>query len=167
VRRRLLLAAGIAGPLMVAIWLFNLEVTIPPAPLRIVDGTAASGMQDREPVGRSARFVLGETFPPRVYCYTAIQAPRGLDESIVHVWKHEGREVNTVELHEMSGGREQGFRTWSFKSRFPRDAIGDWVCETRTGGGQIVGRVHFEVVAEERGGSQEPRQPASSQQVMP
>ncbi|MFH1812447.1 MAG: DUF5924 family protein [Pseudomonadota bacterium] len=146
-RQRLGLAAAVAIPLMIAIWLFDLQVAIPPAPLRIVDGTAATSVQDREALGRADRFVLGDGFPERVYCFTAIQAPRGLDEKILHVWKHDGQVVNTVELREISGGREQGYRTWSFKSRFPKDAAGDWTCEVRTGSGQIVGRVSFEVAA--------------------
>lgn len=169
-RLKLLMATGAAMSVLLAgaIWVLDLQMAVPPAPLRLMDGAASHGVEEREPIDRCRRFALDQGLPPRIYCFTAIQAPRGLDEEIVHVWRHNGRDLNTVELKQISGGRQQGFRTWSFKSRFPRDPLGDWTCEVRTAGDQIIGRVRFEIVehldASTAGCVATPRNPAATTQ---
>lgn len=79
-----------------------------------------------------------------LYAYTAIRAPRGLSERVYHVWVHEGREVQRIPLA-IKGGRQEGYRTWTHKTRFPAEVVGDWQVQVVTEGGQMIGVVRFEV----------------------
>jgi len=148
-RRRLAFAALLSSLMAAAIWFFDLQIVVPPVPLRIVDGAACAGVVDKEPLRRTERFVLADGPLERVFCFTAIQAPRGLKERISHRWIHDGAFTNQVELNKIAGGRQDGYRTWSFKRRFPADPRGRWICEVRTGGDQIIGRVAFDIVDED------------------
>lgn len=79
-----------------------------------------------------------------LYAYTAIRAPRGLREQVFHVWVHEGKEIERIEL-DIQGGRKEGYRTWTHKTRFPTEVIGDWQVQVVTEAGQMIGVVRFEV----------------------
>ena len=109
-----------------------------------LDGRIGEGIVEREPLRPATRFVVGG--PDRLTCFTAIAAPRGLDEQVVHLWRYQGAVKSRVALSQISGGREQGFRTWSTHAGFSKGPTGLWQCEVRTGGNQIIGRVDFELV---------------------
>lgn len=79
-----------------------------------------------------------------LYAYTAIRAPRGLREQVFHVWVHEGKEIQRIEL-DVHGGRKEGYRTWTHKTRFPTEVVGDWQVQVVTEAGQMIGVVRFEV----------------------
>lgn len=79
-----------------------------------------------------------------LYAYTAIRAPRGLREQVFHVWVHEGKEIERIEL-DIQGGRKEGYRTWTHKTRFPTEVVGDWQVQVVTEAGQMIGVVRFEV----------------------
>lgn len=85
-----------------------------------------------------------ELYSQGLYAYTAIRAPRGLREHVFHVWVHEGQEVQRIPL-DISGGRKEGYRTWTHKTRFPSEVVGDWQVQVVTEGGQMIGVVRFEV----------------------
>ena len=99
---------------------------------------------------RRQPLVTGETFrleelDEGLYAYTAIRAPLGLGQPIYHYWFH-GRElVDKVPLS-VTGGREQGYRTWSHKLHFPDNASGRWRVEVRTAKEQIIGVLRFNVI---------------------
>lgn len=84
-----------------------------------------------------------------VYVYVSIFAPTGLSMDIVNEWQKYDpttRAWKTVDtLHfPISGGREDGYRGYTFKSSV--DA-GNWRVNVKTQYGQLVGRVAFSVVA--------------------
>ena len=79
-----------------------------------------------------------------LYAYTAISAPRGLDERIFHVWLHNGQEVDRIAL-DIHGGREAGYRAWTHKQNFPADPTGRWQVQVITEVGQVIGTLRFEV----------------------
>jgi len=79
-----------------------------------------------------------------LYAYTAISAPRGLDERIFHVWRHNGQEVDRIAL-DIHGGREAGYRAWTHKQNFPGDPVGRWQVQVLTEVGQVIGTLRFEV----------------------
>jgi hypothetical protein len=79
-----------------------------------------------------------------LYAYSAIRAPRGLSERIVHVWCHEGVEVDRIALR-IAGGRSEGYRAWSHKQAFPGKVLGKWRVEVRTDAGQLIGVIRFRV----------------------
>ncbi len=118
---------------------------IPPAPLKLSEHTACVDVKNRVPVQPFTEMMDGSH--PQAYYFTAIFAPLGLHEGIRHVWKHEGKEVSNIDLREIRGGREQGFRTWSRHTL--REGPGEYEIEVWTAGGQLVGEGRFVVTPKE------------------
>ncbi len=119
---------------------------VPPATLWLkqVAVTAEIGA-DREP-GVSLKGIAENLMQREgLYAYTAIRAPRGLNERIYHVWRRNGEEVDRIAL-DIRGGRQQGYRAWSHKQRFPARSDGHWQVQVVTEAGQMIGQLSFEVV---------------------
>ena len=84
----------------------------------------------------------------QVYVYTAVFSPTKLNTTIIHEWQHrkpdsnEWVTVSTISLP-LIGGREGGFRTFSF-----RDGLeaGLWRVNVETPTGHTLGTIRFEVV---------------------
>jgi hypothetical protein len=85
-----------------------------------------------------------------LYAWTAIRVPRGLRETVYHVWIRNGTEVDRIPMT-ISGGREQGYRAWSHKLHFPADPVGNWQVQVVTGTGQMIGMVRFTVTGSDNG----------------
>ncbi|WP_447957623.1 DUF5924 family protein [Vreelandella sp. EE7] len=136
----LLLTLAFAG------WLGR--VWVPPATLWMTSSALSPDfdIQQRSPLGEMA-LTPDALAGNGLYVYTAIRAPRGLSETIHHVWHHNGQRMDSVEL-DISGGREQGYRAWSHKLNFPVEPTGNWRIDIMTAGGQRLGLIRF-VVAEE------------------
>ncbi len=81
-----------------------------------------------------------------VYCYSSIYAPRGIHVPVRHVWSYynpeSGWEVKTRIDFEISGGREGGYRGFSWKRTM---SPGDWRVEVETHQGRTLGRLDFRV----------------------
>ncbi len=98
-----------------------------------------------------------------LYAYTAINAPRGLDERIYHVWQQNGKEVDRIAL-DIHGGRKEGYRAWTHKRNFPGDPVGRWQVRILTEDGQIVGVLRFKVTADAAApAAQSPKEPVADQ----
>ncbi len=90
------------------------------------------------------------TFPADepIYCFTAVFAPVALQTTVYHHWYHRlnGNKPFThadrIPLR-ISGGREGGYRAYSFKQRLNP---GDWRVDVETEDGRIIGRVSVRVV---------------------
>ncbi|WP_462379725.1 DUF5924 family protein [Pseudomonas sp. Marseille-QA0892] len=135
----LMAALGSAG------WLMRLWV--PPASLWLVQVAVTTQLDNsqREP-GESLREISASQLASQgLYAFTSIKVPSGLKERIYHVWLHNGREVDRIAL-EISGIREAGYRAWTHKRNFPRDATGDWQVQVVTEAGQMIGVLRFDVV---------------------
>lgn len=124
--------AGLACIVVVGVVLVGAPL-VPPAPLSLARASLAAAVVDKEPVDVKAVFAPGAV----VFCHTAISAPLGLKDKLVHVWSVDGRMIQTVPL-EVSGGRGQGFRTWSRLAAAPRGRLH---CQVETALGQVVGGV--------------------------
>lgn len=143
----LLLVLGAFGG---GLWL--LRIWVPPATLWLTEMavTPSLNVERREPIAPRST-VPEQTLRQRgLYAYTAIRAPRGLDEDVFHVWHHDGRVIDRIRLH-IEGGRRAGYRAWSHKRHFPVDSAGRWKVQVVTGAGQLIGVVRFDV-ADPRGG---------------
>lgn len=143
---RWLLLLSVSLALGLAAWL--LRPFVPPATLWVHQGliTDRVDIASKTP-GRTFASVPAAQTHQGLYAYTAIRAPRGLQERIFHRWLHRGAEVDRIAL-EITGGRENGYRAWSHKQGFPADARGDWRVDVITEGGQLIGRVAFQVVGD-------------------
>jgi hypothetical protein len=124
---------GLAGALL-PLALAGVGVrALPAAPLKVVDVGIGTAVSERTLVGRAARF---SEAPAKLWCYSAIFAPRGLKDDLVHVWSLDGRELNHIPLN-VRGGRKLGFRTWSYLP-LPHGARGEYQCQVRTQFGQTL-----------------------------
>ncbi|MDO8512884.1 MAG: DUF2914 domain-containing protein [bacterium] len=87
--------------------------------------------------------VAGET----IYTFSLIYAPANLKTTIVHEWakydqiNHRWVVINNLPFS-ISGGREQGFRGYSYKTNV---SDGKWRVSTKTGNGQTLGQTKFEI----------------------
>lgn len=107
---------------------------LPAAPLKVVDIGLGTGIVDRALVGRATAM---SSAPAKLWCYSAIFAPRGLKDDLEHVWSLDGRTLTRIPLA-VRGGRKLGFRTWSYLP-VPSGARGDYECQVRTQFGQTLG----------------------------
>jgi hypothetical protein len=82
----------------------------------------------------------------RVYCYTAIFAPKKVRVRVYHVWSCDTpkgwKQTDRLPIDIISGGREGGFRGYTFKSSVKP---GDWKVEVETERGQTLGVIEFAI----------------------
>lgn len=122
---------------------------VPPATLWLTEMSVTSEFnnQQRKPGASISQLSAQQLKNQGLYAYTAINAPRGLNERVYHVWRHNGREVDRIAL-EIKGGRKEGYRAWSHKLRFPNQAEGRWQVQVMTEAGQMIGTLRFRVTSE-------------------
>jgi hypothetical protein len=141
-----------------ALYFLNL---IPPIPLSlkesgvyhaIVARAPGNYLMEYEEKGWRGFFALRETFSSTpgssAYAYSAIFSPASFAENIVHEWQvyDDGRSdwITASRVHlSIIGGREKGYRTYSLRKNI---AEGKWRVNVMTAGGQIIGRLRFNVV---------------------
>jgi hypothetical protein len=135
-------AVGVVAATAVALG----RVVIPPAPLFLARAELVWDV-----IGIDARELAPDTIGADelrqrgLVAYTAIYAPAGLSQPIIHVWRRNGQVVNIVTLSPVQGGRREGFRTYSRKTSFPADSTGRWTVDVETSSGQLIGRLRFHV----------------------
>lgn len=119
---------------------------LPPAALRLTGITLSHqvDLEQRKP-GVSIKVLDAFTLHHQgLYSWTAVKAPRGLNEKIFHVWLLNNKEVDRITL-DISGGREQGYRAWTHKLNFPQNAMGQWQVKVVTESEQLIGLTKFTV----------------------
>jgi hypothetical protein len=89
------------------------------------------------------------TFPADepIYCFTAVFAPVDLNTTVYHHWyfrTNDSRPFTHADRIpiKISGGREGGYRAYTFKQRLNP---GDWRVDVETEDGRIIGRVSVRV----------------------
>ncbi|HEY6880177.1 MAG TPA: DUF5924 family protein [Polyangiales bacterium] len=129
----------VAGASVPALLVLGGSAAIPPAPLRVVRAQIGTNVVEREPVGVASHF----TGVNELVCFTAIRAPRGLKDGLLHVWTRDGSLLHALPV-EVRGGRRAGFRTWS-RQRLSGSAAGRYRCDVITTLGQSLGGVSVDV----------------------
>ena len=124
-------------------WL--LRSWVPPATLWLNDVAISTEVQNRTPGASLKQVSASQIRSSGLYAYTAINAPRGLNERIYHVWQFNGEEVDRIAL-DIHGGRKEGYRAWTHKQNFPSNPIGRWQVRVLTEDGQVIGVLRFRVV---------------------
>jgi len=146
---RLRRALGVAGALAfgAAAFVGLFPALIPPVPLSLSRAVLARSLDGLEPMGSVGSPIAAADLRKlgSVVAYTAIYAPQGVSQGVVHVWRRDGAVVNVVPLTPVEGGRREGFRTFSRKSVFPADPAGRWSVDVMTTSGQLIGRLRFRV----------------------
>lgn len=136
---------------------------IPPIPLSLRDAgmyhdiTIANG--EYTLVGEHASWIA-QLLPGQVvhlapgdplYAYTAIFAPAELSAVMVHRWEYYDEETrdwvtSSALSFRISGGRSEGYRGYSVKRQLSEGA---WRVSVETTRGQVLGRIRFQIVAEQ------------------
>ncbi|MFB4391104.1 MULTISPECIES: DUF5924 family protein [unclassified Pseudomonas] len=124
-------------------WL--LRSWVPPATLWMTEVAVSTEVINRQPGESLDEIAASRIRSSGLYAYTAINAPRGLNERIYHVWQHNGKEVDRIAL-DIHGGRKEGYRAWTHKQNFPANPVGKWQVRVLTEDGQVIGVLRFEVV---------------------
>lgn len=119
---------------------------IPPASLRMTEITLSQQMdREQRAPGDSIRHIdVASLHQEGLFAWTAVRAPRGLNERIHHLWLLNGNEVDRITL-DIVGGRDQGYRAWTHKLNFPVNAEGHWQVRVVTDSGQLIGLTRFTV----------------------
>lgn len=135
------------GALALGALSWQLRPWVPPATLWVHEGLVTDTVDaDAHTPGVALVSVSpAQLHAQGLYAFTAIRAPRGLQEQVFHRWLHEGVEVDRIAL-ELVGGRAEGYRVWSYKKGFPADPRGAWTVQALTEGGQLIGQFGFEVI---------------------
>lgn len=129
----------LAAPLLV----WTLRDHIPAAGLSTQEARIARSIEGLKP-GPEVHTIPLSTLSEGVVAYARIRAPMGLAQEVVFDWRHNGySEPIPAKIH---GGSANGWRTWSRKRVFPRDALGHWTVDVRTPQGQLIERMRFTVV---------------------
>ena len=141
--------AAVVGATVAVFIVWQAGVWIPPAPLLLVRGAFAREIRNLEPVLPVSRLSAAEAQAwGALVCFTALAAPAGLSEPVVHVWRKDGDTVARIRLAAVRGGRPGGFRTYSRLASLGADPAGRWRVDVLTAQGQLVGRVHLTIVAQ-------------------
>ena len=137
--------AGLSLAMGAATWVGR--YWIPPATLRATEITITAQMDtvNREPASDRKRFVSSALAADGLYAFTAIKAPRGLHQKVLHVWSHNGKVVDRIPLEIVGGTRKAGFRAWSHKTTLGEDPSGRWRVAVITDDGQLIGATRFRV----------------------
>lgn len=123
---------------------WHLRSWIPPAGLWVRDARITDRVVAREPGERMRVFDAQTLHAQGAIAFVAVRAPTGLSQSVVFEWWHRGVLIDPIAA-EISGGREEGFRTYSRKQNFPEDPSGMWRVDLVTPQRQLIARMRFEV----------------------
>lgn len=123
---------------------------IPPAVVWLTDVAITSSIDSAERAPQdNLKSLTDSELRNGLYAYTAISAPRGLNERIYHEWRLNGQLIDRVPL-DIRGGRKEGYRAWTHKMNFPPNAVGRWQIRVVTEADQQIGVLRFRVVEDEQ-----------------
>jgi hypothetical protein len=135
----------LAGVATVMVWYGR--AVVPPAPLFLAGGVAARTVTDLTPVDTVEGSVSAATVAEwgGLAAYTAVHAPGGLRQAILHVWSRNGMPLARIALSPVRGGRAEGFRTYSITHNLIPPLAGRYTVDVVTASGQLIGRLRFTV----------------------
>lgn len=129
---------------------YILRPWVPPATLWLTEVAITDHIDsDNRSPDNELSLISPEQLQKGLFAYTAIHAPRGLNERIYHEWQLNGKMIDKVAL-DINGGRAAGYRAWSHKVNFPENSIGRWQIRVVTEANQVIGVLRFRV-AEQSG----------------
>ncbi len=121
---------------------------IPPLPLSLTDAGIFSSIS-KTPDGNYAgeREASRAVASGKAYAYSAIFSPISFSTNIIHEWQEYNAEskkwVTAARIPlTVSGGREDGFRTYSIYTNL---TTGKWRVNVKTADGLVIGRMSFTV----------------------
>ncbi|WP_092130954.1 DUF2914 domain-containing protein [Bizionia paragorgiae] len=143
--------------------LFYFSNLIPPVPLALDSGLVAHKVKkvnnsylvtyerdDWYVFWRDHRIEFIHSPGENVYIFTSIFAPTEIEKSIFHRWKWYNTTLDTWEVldtisYDITGGRDDGFRGYTFKNNV---MPGLWRVDVTTKEGLILGVIDFEIISD-------------------
>jgi len=105
--------------------------------LELVRAVACTDIENREPVNEGEQFSLESG---KVWIYSKVKLPAETSQTIQHIYFHEGKEVQTVDL-DVKG---PAYRTRSYKT-IKSGMEGDWEVKIQTEAGQLLESISFSI----------------------
>ncbi|MEM9422965.1 MAG: DUF2914 domain-containing protein [Pseudomonadota bacterium] len=139
---------------------FYFSGLIPPVPLALDSGMVAHDISIEEgkylvkyekphwyQFWRNYSSTYNRLHNEKVYCFSSIFAPTMLQKAIIHRWQwYDGKRSEWVVMQDINfkitGGRDQGFRGYTYKSNV-RDGL--WKVEVITVEEAVLGVINFEI----------------------
>jgi len=141
--------------------IFYFANVIPPIPLALKSGTVAHSVTRSDTGSYNVKTEVREWYDvleffrktfhrapgQPVYIFSSVFAPTKFNETIFHEWSIYNKKTNRWENRnriaiKITGGREDGFRGYSFKESMEP---GLWRVDIETARGQVIGRIKFTV----------------------
>jgi hypothetical protein len=146
-------AATIA--LLAAVWFGR--VAVPPAPLSMRETTVGHGTRGSYECLPASKHRIPVSQLDGLRCGSLLTEPGGIVEDVVHVWRHERREVARMRPERLAcDGDALVYRSYLPAELLEDAPAGMWQCVTETEGGQLVGIRRFEVAAARPGATSAP-----------
>lgn len=119
---------------------------LPPAGLRVTESRMTTEVTRMVPGAVVKRIDVAALRSEGLIAFSAIHAPRGLTQKLSFDWYHGRQRVDSIPaVIQGTDDQGRGWRTWTRKQNFEGDPRGDWHVDIRTAGGQLVGRMRFDV----------------------
>jgi len=143
-----LLVIGITVAMLGTVWYGR--TLIPPAPLSMPETTVGHGTTGSYECLPPSKHAMRANQLDGLRCGSMLREPGGIKESIVHVWRRNGRELwRGSPVRVRCDGEDVVFVSELPVGERPNDPTGKWSCTTYTEGGQLVGVRKFEVLTKE------------------
>jgi hypothetical protein len=136
---------GVAALVATLGLLWLMRSWIPPAGLWVREARLTDRVEDLQPGAALKRLTVAQLTQNGLAAFVAVRAPVGLSQSVAFEWRQDGVLIDRIPA-EISGGREEGFRTYSRKQNFPADPRGAWRVDLVTPQGQLIARLRLRVV---------------------
>ncbi len=140
-----LLTVALTGVLLGLVWFGR--ALIPPAPLAMPETAVGHGAAGEYECLPPSKRVIRAHQVRNLRCGSLLREPGGIKEPVVHVWTHDGREIDRVSPQRLPcDGDDVVFVSTLPQGRVPTDPTGSWICTTLTEGGQLVGVRKFKII---------------------
>jgi hypothetical protein len=130
---------GIALASVCGAFFYAAAIFLPPVPVQCMEKVAATGMENRTPLGVNKVFPSGV---PKVYVHFYVAAPDRFRQDIRFQWYVNDDMRGRPIASQIVGGRKQGFHTWTFLSN---PHAGDYRVDLLTSDNQLIARTGFRV----------------------
>jgi hypothetical protein len=119
---------------------------VPPVAMYVDYGAVGPKLLDDGRLAIEAH-VLHVSLVDQLHAVTDVVIPGGKGDRLVHVWRHDGVEVQrSTDVDPKAHGATGTLRLRSQLEDLPSDPTGHWTVDVVTQDGQLVGRVPFEVI---------------------
>jgi len=134
------LGAVAASLLMVVTWG---RPFIPPAPLSLASAAFGTSFDPARLNLRQTLDAIPADYAGPLFVLTTVDVPRGLEDRVAHRWYENGRLVYSSPVYTLVGGRESGYRLWTWRTVNRPGPATTIRVDVETEAGQLIGRAEI------------------------